>query len=407
MTPFLLLILMIGGNVRTMSLAQSTGGEIDEFVPLLVHGDSLNRKTWDIRFLNLLLPIGPYPTYSTLKLSDWNTYFYENEELDANEKEELLSKIPETGYDFSITANLELLRIARNPYSFWIGGLGAGRGHIPKDLIELVISGNDFGREYDVSGVDIQSIYGFEFGANRVFSFLLRGKPSLAFISLKTLIGLGYLSLKSTEGKLSTDYSGLETLLEAERAESKGGVGIAFDAGIRSRLNSSLSFSFILQDLGPPMLWFRDSKEEAIHLKVSNFSLIDLMNEDSDSLVSDSEELKKGTFKTSFPSSITGGVTWSVTPQFTLLFTSGYSLFDTPFGKKGAWAGVGMESKFYDSILGRVGLRLGGEGKFRVGAGVSLPFWKLRLDVGFQNVGGLLWSSRGGRLGFGFSTRER
>jgi hypothetical protein len=327
--------------------------------------------------------------------------------LNDEEKDEFLSKIPQSGYDFSLRSAAEVLRVEKGHYAFSVGIRGGVKGHIPKDLLDLVLRGNDLEREYSLSGLRASGTYGVDVGVTRGFSFDFLGKPLCSFVKIKGFYGLSYFDLVSTSGTLLTDYSGLETSFEVLKRESRGGWALDFDLGLKVEFNNSISASFVARDVGSGIYWSKNSNIESIIVSAEGLELSSLLKEDSDSLIEYVEDTKNECFRTDIPTSLNLGLTWNWGESRYLFFSSGYCPYETPMSHRGAWAGLGIETKIYRSFAGRAGIKLGGEGKYSIGVGCTLPIWKFFVDVGFENVGGLLWSSRGGRMGLGFSTRER
>ncbi len=405
----MLLVLLISiwsVNAWEIGLAGVTGSEGYGSSSALFNTLGDGGKRWGLSLINFNVPLGPYPTYSTLRFSDWNRYIYENEKLDEEEKLELLGKIPKSGYDLFLNSEFELFRIILAPYFVSLGLRGGVRGHLPKDLIDLVLRGNDFEREYSIGGLNTEGILGTELSIGRAFKFNLGDWVTFSFVSLKGFWGLSHFHLKTTDGSLTTDYEGVSSYLRAVRRESYGGIGILTDLGFKFYPSNRFSIGLFVEDVGPGIYWYRDSKEEIVSTSLEKVQLVDFLGSNSDQFISEKDKAKEGPYWTHPPSSLILGVTYRWTRYGTLFASSGYTPYETPQREKGAWAGIGLEQRIL-FLKTRAGIRLGGVGKYAVGFGFSLPIWKVVIDMGFENIGGLLWSSRGGRMGFGLSTRER
>jgi hypothetical protein len=302
--------------------------------------------------------------------------------LSEGDKQELLGSIPESGY--RVVAGVEAgggATIA-NGIGLRVGGRAGENVNIPRDVLDLLLMGNEVDRTYDLrdTGGEVAALAEASIFYSRRIS-LLGGETCIGG-AVKLVKGLAYGGVAEAGGTL---YSGADELSGDGRIvlrTSMGGMGYGADFGVCHRTGSDFTFSIYVQDVLSSITW-TDRCEEEINTFL--FENVVLGGEDPDSLItSESESRTLDSFRTRLSPKVMIGVnkTWAGTD---IGATYRQGLGSGPFhhGKPEAlvWGGRRITGWFefqacigYDGIAGiKEGVRLefGGRTRLAVGAGFA------------------------------------
>jgi len=160
--------------------------------------------------------------------------------------------------------NLGLKINPKSYVTFFANGVNENIIQIPKSMINFLSQGNGAfaGSSYEIDDVRIGSNTYFEGGIGYSRTFTLLGKPLLAGIRLKYLVGVAHMSLDNdAKATFTTNTDGTFNISVDEAVLRTGGLladesyafdsrGFALDFGAEYNLTDKLSVSFTARDLG-------------------------------------------------------------------------------------------------------------------------------------------------------------
>lgn len=322
------------------------------------------------------------------KKSEYDRYFTSGDVLTSEDIDHILNAIPDGGLRADGFARLNTLSLYMPNFSLSLVGLGVGSLNIPRDILELPLTGNNQpGRVYnfdDANGSDWASMGIYASGG---YNFVLDAPALQALavgVTLKYLAGFRYDDIVRSSGELR-DFSLLERNPyvnlrgEAEVLSAGGGRGYGMDLGLLGTISQRFSVGITLLNPLGKIDWDSDPERRLLAIVGDSLTLPDRI---SDSLLVDSDTLiATASFSSNLPTVLDLALAFQATPS--LLVTGEYEqgLNNNMGGTRRARVALGME---YSGIYGfplRMGVNLGGVmgPSYAVGAGIDLKYWYLNL----------------------------
>lgn len=192
-------------------------------------------------------------------------------------------------------------------FAFGIHDQASATSNIPKDMVDLMMFGNQPGRVYDLSEVQLDAwllrSYSLSYALDLTKIIPLPFKSFHGGISVKYIQGIAYVSLSSGNSSISTDANTYGVNIQSDMAFHSAispdfgvtydfeegtresnispfpepvGTGIGFDIGATSEINRRLSVGFSMTDIGS-ISWNGQTVE---YLSNSAFTLDDLTEDE-------------------------------------------------------------------------------------------------------------------------------
>jgi hypothetical protein len=355
---------------------------------------------------------------------------YNDNFTDANrliteaDKDKILKDIPGAGlrinmdFDPRFALGLPLNGGVAFPISAWglssavTVGLNTGfEAEIPKDMIELMLKGNDFNKPYDIADWD-----GAGWG---VFSLNLAAAKPWMPGQLKPYLdeftaGGTFKVLGGAYGE--TQRSGGTLLVEPQGADldfnmitrAAGGYGFGLDLGVAGvTKDRKLTFSAGLLNFLDYMSWGISPKQDSVFATANDMKVtsifdgegiedaLDNEDVDGDGDADFHKELDDKAFSRSLPAMLRLGAAYQLQPKLTLVgnydqaFSSGFGVEATPR------LALGAEYRLVDWFPTRFGLTLGGRSS---GSSLGFAFGPFNLGHAQFEVLDLALVNRGGML---------
>jgi len=327
-----------------------------------------------------------------------------------------------------ITANLLALSVnlgAGGALGFAITDVGGVNLTIPKDLVDLAVDGNEIGRVYSLSDLNLKASYLREYS----FSYArelgdLFGNNFLHFtggISLKIVSGLGYLQTTvptanfetktdnsillqsdiTADIAVSPDYGitwGFDNFTEKRSSNispfpKSAGSGFGVSFGLAAQIDSVWSVGLSLTDLGS-ITW---DKETVQYSSFGSFLVTSVTDSAQRQKFSDSLKFKgsysKG-FSTRLPSAFRFGIGMKMD---NLLLVLGYNqgFNNEPLNTTKPRFSMGAEWKPFDFFPLRSGVSFGGVEGFRWSFGFGFDFGFLEMNFASTNFGAVVQGNNG------------
>ena len=349
-----------------------------------------------------------------------------NHEIRGAVKSDLLGDIPSDGLKFNVDFHPVVAALVpiNGGISFPLpGDIRAAvtttaawgiEGEMPKDMIELMLFGNEFDRQYDIAKWNGSqwAVGGFNFaGAKAWMPSVLKDhlREFTVGSTLKILGGI-YTEIVRSDGGFISRPQG--TNLDAYAVtQGGGGVGFGLDLGVAGTTRDGKTVVSIgMLNLLDTFNWSIKSRQDSVFAKASNLRVTKFLDPelpkieevlenddiDGDGEVDFNTKLSDDSFSRSLPAMLRVGVAHqpierlTVVGNFDQAFSDGFGVSSTPRISTGA------EYRLVPWFPTRIGLSLGGRGGSSLGVGLALGPWDVShvqfqlLDLAFITRGGLL-----------------
>ncbi len=336
---------------------------------------------------------------NTISLSRYNEI--SGAVLDSQDKDELLAEIPASG--LRVDAGLEASALGFRKGRFALSGrmIGRGGGNLDRDVVELVLLGNEIDKAFSFEDTDGQ---GYAMGAATLsYAHPLRRSDDWSLsagLNLHYLYGLFEFRAVEAVGGLLTTMDGLGGSARAEFLTSRGGSGYAMDLGFSAKLGEAWRLGLMWEGLLGSMTW---DKEVEHRLWTADAENILLGQDDIDDAIEESDSTWVGDpYSGDLPSTLRLGAQrdWK---SLTLALETALRMRGLQGEETGPVAMLGVEWRALSWFSPRLGLGLGAGAQGSV-AGMGLHLGVFRMDLyGGVRGGYLPGGARGVTLGSAFS----
>jgi hypothetical protein len=311
---------------------------------------------------------------------------YNGSFLTTADKDEILGAVPGSGLDIRAYAYAGAGAAIGGRFYIAAGGRAGQNSTVPRDLLDLVLYGNEVGRTYSMDGTSGEAMAVGDISLACSVPVGLYGREFFAGARIHYLEGLAYGGVARAGGALRTDEESLSGEGEVVTRTAEGGAGYALDLGLAHRTYSHIIISLYVLNAMSGLRWREVCREEVNSVIARNVSF---GASDLDSLVEDYHETRDLAGFSTSPSPILGlGLEKAVGGTYvSALYTQGFrqGAFTSSRPRlclAGVWesvwvmdvqAGFAYEWGFGLDETVRIGL--GHSPRFEVGAGFApLPF---------------------------------
>ncbi|MCG2760559.1 MAG: hypothetical protein L6407_05055, partial [Candidatus Delongbacteria bacterium] len=317
--------------------------------------------------------------------------------------------------------NFDIFGLTYHNMGFSIAANSIQNISVPKELLELVLKGNETGKVYDAKEFDGESFssvsldlsyahtinhrwidkYFQEFSVGGTIRLIhsLPGaemddfekdseeKISPAYFKIKNVDS--YIVAHDITDENSPDEGATQVKGSFEVLVSEAGMGFATDLAMAGIINDKMTIGLSFIDLFSYIDWYKNSKIYKYEYKMNGLLLSD-MDDSDDSLFADIQTTKDGSFYTTLPIELKLDYVWKFYPENQNLFwTSAYKqgfkneLTSTTMPK----FSTGFEW-YHNSAKWfrfRSGITLGGDALYSSAAGFSTAFKHYSMDFAIEN----------------------
>ncbi len=347
-----------------------------------------------------------------------------NRLITESDKDKILKDVPAKGlrinmdFDPRFALGIPLNGGVVFPISAWglssaiTLGLNTGfEAEIPKDMIELMLKGNEFNKPYDIADWDGSGwgVFSFNWAAAKPW-MPVRFKPYLDEFTVggtfKVLSG-AYGETQRSGGTLLVEPQGMDLDFNMI-TRAAGGYGFGIDMGVAGvTVDRKLTFSAGLLNFLDYMSWGISPKQDSVFavandMKVTSIfggkgieDALDNEDVDGDGDADFHKELDNTSFSRSLPAMLRLGAAYQLQPKLVLVgnydqaFSSGFGVEATPR------LALGAEYRLVDWFPTRIGLTLGGRSS---GSSLGFAFGPFNLGHTQIEVFDLALVNRGGML---------
>lgn len=325
---------------------------------------------------------------------DKNHYdLYNGKYLTSEDKQNILASIPAEGLRFDLGTEVQAMGLAFGPLAFNASGFAVSDLSFSKEILDLVLNGNEFGRVYNIGDTGGEGWAASSFGVslgmpiikNANFEFAVGG-------SIKYLRGFAYAKVKEATTTMSTDFDGLQTNGRVVIDRAFGGSGFAIDVGTAAR-SGNWSLSLGLSNISNNINWNKKTKRFVYEFSADSVSVEKIANSDIDSVFSDSEEtVAIEPFTTKLPAELRFGIA-RATKRFTFGVDFRKAFKKAPGVSTKPKFALGAELRLIHFFPLRSGVAFGGKQGFTPSAGFAFDFSVFSWDFAVASPGG--FSGRG------------
>ncbi|MCH8981219.1 hypothetical protein IH922_04295 [candidate division KSB1 bacterium] len=320
---------------------------------------------------------------------DKNHYdLYNGKYLTAEDKQNILAAIPTEGLRFDLGTEVQAMGLAFGPLAFNASGFAVSDLSFSKEILDLVLNGNEFGRVYNIGDTGGEGWAASSFGVslgmpiikNANFEFAVGG-------SIKYLRGFAYAKVKEATTTMSTDFDGLQTNGRVVIDRAFGGSGFAIDVGTAAR-SGNWSLSLGLSNISNNINWNKKTKRFVYEFSADSVSVEKIANSDIDSVFSDSEEtVAIEPFTTKLPAELRFGIA-RATKRFTFGVDFRKAFKEAPGVSTKPKFALGAELRLIHFFPLRSGVAFGGKQGFTPSAGFAFDFSVFSWDFAVASPGG-------------------
>jgi Family of unknown function (DUF5723)/F plasmid transfer operon, TraF, protein len=338
-----------------------------------------------------LAGLGADVNNNAFSLNDYNSYT--GQFLTDADKTDILGKIPDEG--LKLRANVDAWGPTLSLGSMVFSGTvnAAADANLSKDIIDLVLNGNQFGQTISLTGSYSEALAYATAGLSYGTTIHSIGSRQLAVgATLKYLRGLGIERILENEGSVTTGEFGFQGDGQLAVQTASGGSGYAVDLGAAVKLSKAYTAGLCVKNIISTITWDKTTEE---HGFLFAFDTLTLDNMDQDFVVSDDYSIPISSFKTSLPpvaslglAKTTGSIVWGLDWEQGLKSQPGTST--KPRLSAGVeWSPIGI-------LPLRAGYSTGGSRNSGVSFGAGLAFAFFNFDVAaVAGSGGTMYSAKG------------
>ena len=330
---------------------------------------------------------------------------YNGSYLTDQDKQDILASIPAEGLRGNFDTEVQAFGMCFGNLALTASGFGSSDFLLSKDIMDLVLNGNDIDRVYEIGATDGEG-YGlssFALSVGIPFPMPLFKQFALG-VSAKYLRGFAYGKVAEASSTMITDIDGVHGSGRVVIDHALGGSGLAFDFGAAAMLNSRWSLSVGVANAINSVKWSNDTKRFTYTFSADSISVESIEDTDIDSVYRDSEETADiESFSTSVPPQLRIGLA-RISKRLTFAFDYEQGL------KKGVGISTaprlafGTELRLIGFLPLRAGIAAGGDRGLSTSAGFALDFSVFSWDFAVASRDGA-FSSKGLTLAFGWGFR--
>ncbi len=337
---------------------------------------------------------------NSFSLNDYRKYFTSGEALSGEDKDYILSLIPDDGLLLDAVGGLEAVSFAFSSVGFAVAAEGNGVMNLPGETAEFLFYGNTRSGDIRFDELEIDGWGGITVNmafAARLSDDMFGALDRLtAGINLKYIRGLAHAELIRAEGGVfTTDRYILADGLVNFRT-SEGGDGFGADIGFAASAGSDWDFSLSLNNIMGSINWGSGNKMHIYQYQSDSLSV----GGEVDTTFS------IGDYHTALSRSVT--LATAFRPGERLLITAAWrqGINESMGGTSRPRVSAGAEYSIFRFLPLRGGLAFGGRDDLALGLGIGLVVKGFRMDIGYLNHS-FDWFDNARSVDLAFTTRLR
>jgi hypothetical protein len=337
-----------------------------------------------------LFSLGARIGNNSISLKDYNSY--NGTFLDDNDKEKIISSIPQDGLNLNGDFEGIFPGASYGPFALTTGIMGASNLSISKDPFHLLLFGNSLNEKTTFDGTEGENyiLWDVAFSYGRSFSkrgnsaeggSSSGGKEFFVGGNLKWLKGLFYQKVTKAKGEVLTLATGIEGEGDFALKSATGGYGFSFDLGFASLIGERITIGACFFNLLNNLKWNKGTKEHGYRVIIDSLTA---ENSDDDSVFLDEDYEKDiGSFNTHLPTIFRAGFSYKLR-KATLSLDWEQGFEKRAGSSKTPKISFGSEYHLLNWLPLRGGLTLGGKERFAFSWGSGLDLKPFFIDFGMS-----------------------
>ncbi len=330
-----------------------------------------------------IVGIGAEVSNNSFSLDDYNKYT--GAILTTEDKDYLLSLIPEDGWELNARVNASALSISFGSFVITTEGYAASNLDLDKDVFNILMNGNAIGDTISLDGTYGDAVSYGSAGLSFGKTLYKSGTRQLAIgTTVKYVRGVGITEILELSGDASTLITGFEGSGTVRARTATGGNGYALDLGAALKLSDDYTVGAAISNVMSSITWNHETEEHYFHYEFDT-TTVDNMEDDS-VVVTDDYTEAIGSFETSLPSvlrvgiaNISGKFKWALDWEQGFEISAGTSTSPRIMG--------GIEWRLIGFLPLRAGYGIGGGRGSTVSFGSGLDLGFYYLDAAVTNHG--------------------
>ncbi len=346
-------------------------------------------------------------TNNAFDVGFWNDQIGRDHYLTANDKREIVGKIPSDGLQVSGLASVPVLGAVYKKAAFQLSEESAFNVTADKELFELALYGNQLNRGYKLEDLGGEQYTLFDAGVAVGYEFEQHVIQGLyGGLGFHFYVGNSFDKIVDATGELSATDSLLTGYGAIQRVHATTGDGIGFDLSMLAEFNNKWSVGLAMKQIGGSMNWVVDEATlDAFEIDSSGLIVDSLDDEDyvTRAFKSSSDVITGGNIESKIPATLEVSGRYDYSPRLMFVSTLRARLEASAQGTTGAELALGSEYKVVGPLLLRAGIGSGGPlgTRFAIGAGVRTTHYDF--DFGCAWHEGFFSATRGVSIGIGHS----
>jgi hypothetical protein len=302
--------------------------------------------------------------------------------LDENDKEKIISSIPEDGFNINGNAEAIFPGASWGPFALTTKITGEANLSISKEPFHLLLFGNSLGEKTTFDGTEGESYILGDIALSYGRSFLKKeNKEFFVGVNLKWLKGLFYEDVIKAKGEVLTLATGIEGEGDFALRKATGGYGFSLDLGFASIMGKRITMGACFFNLLNNVKWNRGTREQGYKVVVDSLTA---ENSDDDSVFLDEDYEKDiDSFNTHLPTIFRAGFSYKLR-KVTLSLDWEQGFEKRAGASKTPRISFGSEYHLLKWLPLRGGLTLGGKEKFAFSWGTGLELRPFSIDFGMS-----------------------
>ena len=221
---------------------------------------------------------------NSVSLSDYG--IYNGSFLSESQKRDLVGSVPDGGLSLFSSAEASGGGVVLGDVEIRVGLRAGENANLPREVLELVLFGNEVGRTYRLDGTSGEALVTAEIGAFYSQHVPALG-PGAVIGGLRVLKGLAYGGVNQARGSLYSGAGGIDGNGRIELRTAKGGTGYALDLGFQYRTHSDITICTYIENALSMLRWNKGCRRE---VNTFLFDNVVLGSDDPDSLIKSANE---------------------------------------------------------------------------------------------------------------------
>ncbi len=336
-----------------------------------------------------LASINLFAINNILTFDSYNQYFTGDSPMNDQDRNGIFKKVPNNGLSFYGNLNYGSLDFSLRNFGFAFRRIDLLSLNLSKQLIDLVLFGNQLYRTYDLNNFSLDNLSYYSFN----FAFAL---PVIKKKNHYAIIGIGLKYLLGDDIKLTEEISGnlysneyyLQGDVTWQRRTATDGYGWAADLGGTYEFKN-YRFSLALLNLTSGILWNRNTQINIKSALLDSFSVYQVIKSDSLDIVYQTQDSSYSieSFKTKLPTYLTFGTGWKINNNGMILsFIYEQNLVKTKFSTLTPKFTLNYEWNLLQFIIINPSISLGGSEGVAFALGLGKNIRRFLIGISLQSI---------------------